>query len=241
MTTLIRKATLNDIEQIYELYKAVARHNPGNLTQEEYEITLDYVEEMVKSGLERGLILVTEKEGEVIGYFKAFTSKFKCLAHVLDNATAMVLPVTSGLGAKLITFALNTISKEMRHIEQFDIVPHEANKLAIRLYSKLGFEMRFNNKAKIRNYDGSFGGELLMSWYNPNFCTEELEKYHVFLKQKYFVQNNKKIDDYIVKKVQPENPRLTINTDIAPINTDIAPIQNIQEYSNGLFDVSRSR
>ena len=190
MSSVIRKATLNDIEQIYDLYKAVTKHNPGNLTQEDYEVTIDYVEEMVKTSFERGLILVIDRDGEIIGFFKAFTSKFKCLAHILGDGTIMIHPdYQQGHGFKLAIYALNTISKTMSHIMQFDIVPHESNQLAIKLYQKLNFKYQFNNKDKIRNYDGSFGGEVLMSWKNDNFCSNALNKYHEYLKQKYFVKS----------------------------------------------------
>jgi len=192
MSSIIRKATLNDIEQIYDLYKIVTKHNPGNLTQEDYEVTIDYVEEMVKTGIERGLVLAIERDNEIIGYFKAFTSKFKCLAHVLADATLMVSPEyqkQGGYGAKLLIKVFNEIKSNMQHICKFDIFPHESNTLAIQMYQKFGFKLEVNNSSKIRNYDGSFGGEVLMSWKNDNFCSNALNKYHEYLKQKYFVKS----------------------------------------------------
>lgn len=189
MSSVIRKATMNDVGQIYDLYKVVTKHNPGNLTQEDYEVTIDYVEEMVKNGLERGLVLVIERANKIIGYSKAFTSKFKCLAHVLSDGTLMIHPnYQSGYGAKLSLRFLHEIKTNMRHIMKFEIVPHEVNKLAIQMYYKLGFKLD-NNSSKIRNYDGSFGGEMLMSWKNDNFCLNALNKYHDYLKQKYFAKS----------------------------------------------------
>jgi L-amino acid N-acyltransferase YncA len=192
MSSVIRKATLEDIHQIYDLYKAVTKHNPGNLTQEDYEVTIDYVEEMLKTSLERGLALVVERDGEIIGYFKAFTSKFKCLAHVLGDGTLMVSPEyqkQGGYGAKLLIKAFNEIKSNMQHIYKFDIFPHESNTLAIQMYQKFDFKLEVNNSSKIRNYDGSFGGEVLMSWKSDNFCLNALNKYHDYLKQKYFVKS----------------------------------------------------
>jgi hypothetical protein len=213
MPSVIRKATLGDVHQIYDLYKAVTKHNPGNLTQEDYEVTIDYVEEMVKTSFERGLVLVIDRDGEIIGFFKAFTSKFKCLAHVLGDGTAMILPtITSGYGAKLIIKALDIISKTMCHIMQFDIVPHEKNKLAIQLYKKLGFQYQFNNQNKIRNYDGSFGGEFLMSWRNNNFSLTELAKYHDYLKEKYFTNKDKMVDIYKNKKTYSSDNIINLST-----------------------------
>ena len=145
---------------------------------------------MVKTGIERGLVLVIERDNEIIGYFKAFTSKFKCLAHVLGDGTLMIHPsYQSGYGAKLFLRFLHEIKTNMRHIMKFEILPHEVNKLAIQMYYKLGFKLEVNNSSKIRNYDGSFGGEVLMSWKNDNFCSNALNKYHEYLKQKYFVKS----------------------------------------------------
>ena len=90
--SIIRKATPNDLGQIFSLYQIVARSDRGNLTQEEDEITLEYVNEMLIKGLQLGLILVFEEDKKIIGYLKAFTSEFRCLAHVLTNATMMVHP-----------------------------------------------------------------------------------------------------------------------------------------------------
>lgn len=221
--SLIRKATINDVYQIYQLYKTVARHNPGNLTQEEYEITFDYVEEMVKTGLERGLVLVIERDSEIIGYFKAFTSKFKCLAHVLGDGTLMIHPkYQSGYGAKLFIKFLNEIKTNMKHIMKFEIVPHEANKLAVQMYYKLGFKLEVKNEQKIRNYDGSFGGELLMSWYNSNFSQDALNNYHLYLKTliTQINHNNHIIQNYIHNEQQQSlfNDEIVISNRIYDIN-----------------------
>ena len=58
----ITKATPNDLWKIFDLYKIVAQFNRGNLTQEKDEITLEYVNEMLRLGTERGLILVLEED-----------------------------------------------------------------------------------------------------------------------------------------------------------------------------------
>jgi GNAT superfamily N-acetyltransferase len=95
---IIRKATLNDIWSLYKLYKIVAQVNRGNLTQEKDEITVKYISKVLNKGLERGLVLVFDQKNQIIGYLKAFTSPFRCLAHVLTNATMMVHPEWQGKG-----------------------------------------------------------------------------------------------------------------------------------------------
>ena len=184
----IRSANLNDIEEIYQLYKRVATHNPGTLTQESYEITLEYIEEMVRCSLDRGRMFVIESNNRIVAYIKTFTSQFKCLAHVLDNGTLMVCPDCQGVGygAKIFLYLLKEIRLNMKHILRLEIVPHAANSGAVNMYYKLGFILESDARQKIRNYDGSFDYESRMTWFNPSFCEIELKKYHLYLKEKYF-------------------------------------------------------
>jgi ribosomal protein S18 acetylase RimI-like enzyme len=173
--SIIRKATLKDVEQIYNLYKIVAKHNPGNLTQEEDEITTYYVEKMVKNGLERGLILVTEREGQIIGYFKAFTSEFRNMAHILSDLTLMIHPNYQkiGYGSMLFKKSLEEITKNMRHIYQTEFTTGMQN---ILFYKKFGFEIAIeyedieNNKVAV-----------LMTQKNINFSQEKLNEYQRYL------------------------------------------------------------
>jgi L-amino acid N-acyltransferase YncA len=180
---IIRKATLNDIWSLYKLYKIVAQVNRGNLTQEEDEITLEYVNEMLNKGLERGLVLVIEEEGKIIGYLKAFTSRFRCLAHVLTNATMMVHPEWQGRGAgsQLMDAYLGEIQANMLHILRFELLPHQSNPRAISFYERHGFVRESIACQRIRKPQGNFDSEVALVWFNPNFSEEGLKRYHAFL------------------------------------------------------------
>ncbi|MEG3436181.1 GNAT family N-acetyltransferase [Pannus brasiliensis CCIBt3594] len=180
---IIREATLNDLRPLYKLYKIVARFNRGNLTQEEEEITLEYVSEMLNEGLERGLVLVIEEGGEIVGYLKAFTSRFKCLAHVLTNATMMVHPEWQGkgYGGQLIDAYLREITANMPHILRFELLPHQSNPRAIEFYERHGFARESIASQKIRKPRGNFDSEVTLVWFNPNFSEEGLKRYHAFL------------------------------------------------------------
>ena len=141
VATIIRKATINDVWRIYNLYKTVAIVNLGSLTQQEDEISLEYVSDTVRKGLERGLILVIENDGQIVSYLKAFTSEFRTLAHVLTNATMMIHPEWQGrdYGSKLINAYLQEISVNMSHILRFELLPHQSNQKAIQFYKRHGF------------------------------------------------------------------------------------------------------
>ncbi len=167
---IIRKATLDDLQPIYQLYKTVAQDCPGNLTQEDSEITWSYVLEEVNKGLRRGLILVIENQGSIIGYLKAFTSEFRCQAHVLTHATMMIHPLwqNQGKGGKLLDSYLQEIKQNMPWILRFELLPHQSNIRAIRFYKRHGFVIESLAHQKIRNWSGNFEAEVTMVWFNPN-------------------------------------------------------------------------
>jgi ribosomal protein S18 acetylase RimI-like enzyme len=181
---IIRSANRWESQQIYELYQVVSTLNLGNLTQEEDEITLKYVGEEVEQGLARGLVLVLEQENQIIGYLKAFTSPFRCLAHVLTNATMMVHPEWQGkgYGGQLMDAYLAEIRANMPHILRFELLPHQCNQKAIKFYESHGFCQESVAKNKIRNPRGYFDSEVVMVWFNSNFSEEGLARYHAFKK-----------------------------------------------------------
>lgn len=187
-SAIIRRATENDIRPLYKFYKIVARSNPGNLTQEEGEITLDYVGWVLKEGLKYGLVLVIEEGGEIVGYLKAFTSRFKCLAHVLTNATMIVHPEWQGkgYGGQLIDAYLREIEANMPHILRFELLPHRSNTRAIEFYRKHGFRWESMAFQKIRKPQGNFDSEVTLVWFNPNFSEEGLKRYHALLSRPIF-------------------------------------------------------
>ncbi|ACB54482.1 hypothetical protein cce_5136 [Crocosphaera subtropica ATCC 51142] len=168
---IIRKATLDDLQQIYQLYKTVAQDCPGNLTQEDSEISCSYVKQEVSQGLTRGLILVVENQGTIIGYLKAFTSKFHCQTHVLTHATMMIHPLwqNQGYGGKLLDSYLEEIKQNMPWILRFELLPHQSNTKAIRFYTRHGFIIESLAHQKIRNRRRNFEDEVTMVWFNPNF------------------------------------------------------------------------
>lgn len=192
ITNIIRKANINDIPQIYNLYKTVAAVNVGNLTQETDEISLEYIEDMVHKGIERGLIIIIENNGQIVGYFKAFTSAFRALAHVLTNATMMIHPEyqSQNYGSKLINAYLEEIKTNMPHILRFELLPHQGNQRAIKFYKRHGFMQESLAAEKIRTPKDNFEPEVTLVWFNPNFSKDALHQYHAFLSEHYTSENS---------------------------------------------------
>jgi predicted N-acetyltransferase YhbS len=50
------------------------------------------VKECVDQGIKRGVVMVAELDGKLVGYVKTYTAPFKSLAHVLGDATIMIDP-----------------------------------------------------------------------------------------------------------------------------------------------------
>ena len=213
-TAIIRKATLDDIWQIYDLYKIVARVNRGNLTQEEDEITLEYIREVLHQGLVRGLILVIEIDNKIIGYLKAFTSEFRSLAHVLTHATMIIHPEyqSAGYGGQLVDTYLEEIKFSMPYILRFELLPHQGNQKAIQFYQRHGFVQESLAQKKIRTIQGTFEPEVTLVWYNPKFSQDALAKYHTFLAS---CKSNASSLTYLLKKTLKISRCLTKRADLS--------------------------
>jgi RimJ/RimL family protein N-acetyltransferase len=176
---------LNDAPNILELYKKVASIYPDNLTQQVDEITLRYVESVLQHANLYGLILLMYKDGNLIGFLKAYTSEFRRKGHILTNATIMIDPTALGEGfsTQLLRTYLGEIQKSWRHIRVMELLPHDSNIRGIRLYERLGFILTATLANQIRYVDGTFGDQLVMTWINPNFCSQALLKYYQYLEK----------------------------------------------------------
>lgn len=52
---LVRRATLDDVDGIYNVYKQSSEAHPETLTQYSNELTKEYIKSEVENALERGL------------------------------------------------------------------------------------------------------------------------------------------------------------------------------------------
>lgn len=185
---LVRRATLDDVDGIYNVYKQSSEAHPETLTQYSNELTKEYITSEVKNALERGLILIACSNNKITGSFKAYTSKYKKLAHIMTNGTFTVMPNYEG--KKSFVFLLKAFLKELsenyKYIYKLEGVPHETNMDLINYYSGFGFIIEGRIKNKIFNLTtNSFNDEIIISWKNPNFDFNELKKYQEKLEKMY--------------------------------------------------------
>ena len=190
----VRKATMNDVEGIYNVYKSSASFYHHSLTQNFDEIKLNYIkQDVIQPALDLGLILVAENEnGKIIGSFKSYTSPYRTLAHTMSNTTFVTTPDYEGKKAFVILIRkfFETIKNEYLHIKYVDGVPHSSNTTAINEYLKVGYKIKGKLSDKILDTDKKkFEDEIIIIWENPNFNYDKLLEYHKYcaeyLKRKY--------------------------------------------------------
>jgi len=183
---IIRRTNLEDVKQILEVYKSSSHIYPESLTQYEDELNLDYIKNEINNAINRGIILVAENQDKkIIGSFKAYTSKYRKLAHIMTNATFVTMPTQEGKKAfvLLLKAFLNELKNNYKHIYKLEGVPHESNKRLVSYYLKNSFIIEGEIKDKINNFSKKqFENEIIISWLNPNFDKKYLEKYCKTLK-----------------------------------------------------------
>lgn len=162
---MIRKTRREDIEDIYNLYKRVAKI-PGGLARYEDEISLSYIEGVVRSSMERGLSLVVEIEGVIAGELHAYRPGLKVFDHVLSDLTLCIDPEFQGrgLGRKLFTEYLKRVEGEMKDILRVELIARESNSKAIEFYKSLGFVVEGSFVGRIRGVDGELEADIPMAW-----------------------------------------------------------------------------
>jgi hypothetical protein len=173
------------VVEIYRLYLEVAKAFPDSITQHISEITPDFVNEILTLSMRYGLAMVAEDQGgNMVGFFKAFTSPYRNLAHVMMNTTLISTP--DSIGRKtfvlLLRGFLDKLKNEYRHIYKLQGRPHETNRGAINCYLRNGITMEHIFNDHIFNFNRYvLENEVIVSWLNPNFDIEELKRYHRYL------------------------------------------------------------
>ncbi|NEP76424.1 GNAT family N-acetyltransferase, partial [Okeania sp. SIO2G5] len=179
----VRQADMSDARSVFDLYTRVAHEEPGHLSLEENEVTLDYIHHELQNGSHRGLVMVLEMDACIIGYLNAWTSETCCSSHVLTQTTMMIEPACQdhGLGGMLLEAYLQELQSNMPHIYRFELFPHQSNQRAIEFYESHGFVREGEAVAKIRTANGSFESEVNLVWFNPNFSEKHLKEYQAEL------------------------------------------------------------
>ncbi len=162
---MVRKTEIKDIEGIYLLYKKVAKI-PGGLARYEDEISHSYIEGFIGNSLDRGLSMVVEIEGRIVGELHAYKPGIRVFDHVLSDLTICIDPEYQGrgLGRELFTAYMETVKREMEYILRVELIARESNKRAISFYESLGFQIEGSFVGRIRGVTGRLEADIPMAW-----------------------------------------------------------------------------
>ena len=166
---IIRKATIQDKENLRILYQKVASIL-GGLTRTHEEITEDYINKVLLNGINNGLALVAEYKGKLIGSMIKYKLEPKVFSHVLTEGSILIDPdfQGKGVGSNLILIFLKEIEENYTEILRVEVIARESNQ-AIKLYEKLGFKREGRLEQRIKGINGKLEADIPMAWVNPHF------------------------------------------------------------------------
>jgi len=157
----IRPARAADAEAITGLYRHVARES-GGIARTEAEITQAYIEGNLSAALTRGVCLLAESDGAVIGEIHAYAPMPAQFAHVLSELTVAVSPDAQGrgVGRALFVALIAGVRADRPHIRRVELMCREGNRRGIALYESLGFVQEGRLAQRVRLADGTVEDDL---------------------------------------------------------------------------------
>lgn len=165
IVTKIRRATLQDEQDIFDLYRSVAGIE-GGLARKQNEITKEYIHYNLKASLVRGLSLVAVDPAEkIIGEIHAYKLEPTVFEHVLSELTIAVHHnyQGKGIGKKLFSEFLRIVDTDFSDIYRVELIARESNDKAISFYKNLGFAIEGRLRKRIANSDGTFEDDIIMA------------------------------------------------------------------------------
>lgn len=161
----IRPATLADLPALVALHRAVAAV-PGGLARRPDEVTPAYVEGFLTTALARGISLVVDDGGALLGELHTWRPAPADFAHVLGDLTVAVHPDAQGRGLGRALFAALLAAAETMtpRIERIELITRESNARGIRLYEGMGFRREGRHERRVRAAAGGFEADIPMAW-----------------------------------------------------------------------------
>lgn len=167
---IIRKATVADIDQIFELYKATATVENG-IARDPDEISLSFILEIVNLSLKNGLIFVAVKDNKIVAEIHCYKNEPRCFKHTFGNLILVVHPdsIGQGLGKKIFKILLEEVEKNCREIIRVELFVRSSNQRGIALYKSLGFEIDGVCRSRTVNSSNKIEADIFMSWISPGY------------------------------------------------------------------------
>lgn len=170
MTPTLRFLQPQDLNQLLDLYQAVAKQGDG-IIRHLFEIDALYVKGFVQKSWATGLALVAEVEGKIVGEIHAFMPDLFASRHMLIGLTIVVHPdwQGKGVGRRLFTELLQLVETGRPDTLRIELYVRSHHKKAIGLYKSLGFQLEGTLHDRILTQEHTLQTPLMMAWKNPNF------------------------------------------------------------------------
>ncbi len=162
----IRKATIEDLDGIFTLYKVVASIE-GGLARKADEITSEYISSFVQKSISLGCILVaSDEQNFIFGEIHCYSPNIKVFSHVLNELTIAVHPNYQGKGIGRVLFEqlLSDVKSNKLEILRIELIARESNTKAIAFYESLGFIKEGRFEKRIQSVGGGFEADIPMAW-----------------------------------------------------------------------------
>ncbi len=167
MAFTIRPFTLQDAPAIRRLYQRVSAES-GGLARQPEEITEDYVGHFLTRSLAKGVGLVAEERGELVGEIHVYSAGLQIFAHVLGDLTVAIAASAQGrgLGRQLFAELLNRVQAQFPHVRRVELLVRESNARAINLYEQLGFRREGRLEGRVA-VGSRLEADIPMAWHAP--------------------------------------------------------------------------
>ena len=172
MDWIVRKARKADRDQILQLYLRVAGV-PGHLARRESEVDEEFVDELLRESMDRGLALVLHHFAtpRIVGLIHAVRGAPESLRHVMAQLTILVDPAFQRRGGGTVLFSsfLAEVEAGFPEVLRVELRARASNLHALRLYESLGFEREGLFSRRILGADGELEDGIPMAWINPRW------------------------------------------------------------------------
>jgi putative acetyltransferase len=164
----IRRSSASDVGAILDLYLAVAAIE-GGLARTVDEIDRPWLDGVLDASWTRGLSMVAERDGRIVGELHAYRPAPRCFHHVLSDLTIAISPDAQGqgVGRRLFSTFLSVVEAEYPDIVRVELFARESNTRGLSLYASLGFREDGRLRGRCRGVSGALEDDIVMGWRRP--------------------------------------------------------------------------
>ncbi len=164
----IRKARPDDAPILAAAQRAIARV-PGRLASRPDEIHDDAIRKTIDDLEARGLFLVAERDGTIVGHALLRRRELAVTAHIVELSIAVHEGHQgAGIGRRLLT-ELVAWARGAPDVEKIELQVRSSNDRAMALYRSLGFVEEGRKTKRIKLGDGAYLDDVYMAlWVGPS-------------------------------------------------------------------------